>query len=372
MRARSLLVVLALVLVGCDRFDRSFGANGVVATGVLAATAVRWGDGIAILGTSSGTPALVRYDAEGHRDRSFGNDGLAEVPGVGLDAVGMATDRTGGFVLAGVRGGTRDGFLVARYGADGQLTSVTDHEGDIEPADVGIGADGTVAVVNRSSMHTALVRPDGRTTIVETRVGSFGMLAAVVVQPDGKVVVAGQTVPDGSDGLRDIVIVRYLPDGRVDTSFAWFGVSLVDLGGDDIVQDLALAPDGRIVLTSLSSLHSVTRQWALRLTPDGRADPAFGGGGRSRAPIDAHSEGRTVHVRPDGRVVSVGLVLGAETDLLTTQWLADGRPDTAWGDGGADRTHLENEQLFAGALLDDGRLLAAGSNLLVRYQAPIG
>lgn len=373
-------VALLVGLAGCDRLDRSFGEGGVVRIAVQAAAAAPSGDGLAVIGTrtDTGAPAVVRYDADGRQDLAFGDaDGLAPVRGISLEQyVAMAPVPGGGLVVTGVAGQQR--FAVARYLADGTLDpafgtdGVATHPGELYPSDVAVAPDGSVVVTNERSMHLAVLSPDGRRSrILQTRVGDFGSLTAAAVQADGRIVVAGHTVMRGQQ-LRDLVVLRYLPDGTVDTSFAWLGVAALDLGGDDVAQSLAVDGAGRLILSAHSSLHSVTRQWVVRLDHDGRTDGTFGDGGRARARQDFHGEGRDLHVRPDGRIVTIGVGYPrGDGDLLTTQWLGDGRVDGAWGEHGTNLTDLGGwEHLQAGALLPDGRLLAVGHDVLVRYAAP--
>ena len=69
---------------------------------------------------------------------------------------------------------------------------------------------------------------------------------SVVVQPDGKILVAGDS--DNGSNI-DFALVRYNADGSLDTSFDGNGRLITDFGsGDDRGYSVALQPDGKIVV----------------------------------------------------------------------------------------------------------------------------
>jgi uncharacterized delta-60 repeat protein len=70
-------------------------------------------------------------------------------------------------------------------------------------------------------------------------------LSGIVLQPDGKIVVGGQ-VAKGESG--DFALLRYSPQGALDSSFGEGGLVTVDFAGrEDQVRALFLQPDGKIV-----------------------------------------------------------------------------------------------------------------------------
>ena len=90
--------------------------------------------------------------------------------------------------------------------------------------------------------------------------------ADLALQPDGKIVVAGAT----SAGTRDMLVARFQPAGVLDTTFGVGGVPTVDFGGNDAATGVALLPDGRILVagTGVAPLRR-------RARPPG-GDPAAG------------------------------------------------------------------------------------------------
>lgn len=108
-------------------------------------------------------------------------------------------------------------------------------------------------------------------------------VAALLVQPDGKVVVAGTDSDESAFVLR-----RFLPDGAPDSGFGTGGRVVTPLrGGFDGYEVAAVQPDGRIVVGGLAG--GETPAFAIaRYEPDGAPDPAFGTGGTALGALGAN------------------------------------------------------------------------------------
>jgi uncharacterized delta-60 repeat protein len=126
---------------------------------------------------------------------------------------------------------------------------------------------------------------------------------AVRVQPDGRVVVAGQAARDSAIVP---IVLRFMSDGGLDPSFGNDGVA--DITGSALYEPalaVALAPDGRVVIgtSALDSLSAAYGEAGVtRLLPDGTLDPSFGIGGRVRIrPTDAGYAAHVVEVEQNGR-----------------------------------------------------------------------
>jgi uncharacterized delta-60 repeat protein len=86
----------------------------------------------------------------------------------------------------------------------------------------------------------------GANGFITTDFGNDDYGEALALQPDGKMVVAGFS------GV-DFALARYRNDGSLDTSFAIDGQVTTDFSGrDDAGIDVALQPDGRIIVTGRS------------------------------------------------------------------------------------------------------------------------
>ena len=163
--------------------------------------------------------ALARYGADGSLDAGFGDDGRQLTDFGGIDeAHALAIQPDGKIVLAGHSQSLADtAFALARYSAGGVLDpsfsadgrQTTDFGGSVGP---GLGVQGAID-------------------------GAFG----VAIQPDGKIVAAGE---DEGGGQADLALARYAADGSLDPGFSGDGVQTTDIGGNELGSDLVLA-DGR-------------------------------------------------------------------------------------------------------------------------------
>ncbi|HEX9980227.1 MAG TPA: T9SS type A sorting domain-containing protein [Flavobacterium sp.] len=113
---------------------------------------------------------------------------------------------------------------------------------------------------------------------------------AMVIQPDGKMVVAGRT------GHKNVVM-RILPDGNLDPDFAMNGVHVLD---SDYIRDLFLGPDSKIYITGIKGLDGSLE----RLNTNGLYDTGFGVAG-----IALFDEGFANESLQTGKVLDDGSIL---------------------------------------------------------------
>src|SRR5207244_6184161 len=86
---------------------------------------------------------------------------------------------------------------------------------------------------------------------------------AVAVQADNKVLVAGTAASGGVSG-NDFAVARFNENGTVDTSFGSGGIVLTDLGSSsDSAYAIAVQPDGKIVVAGETSTVSTSTDFAL-------------------------------------------------------------------------------------------------------------
>ncbi|MGC8886730.1 MAG: Calx-beta domain-containing protein [Verrucomicrobiia bacterium] len=125
-------------------------------------------------------------------------------------------------------------------------------------------------------------------------IGANGSVNAVAIQPDGKILLGGSfTTFNNSPAPR---IVRLNTDGSVDSAFN------PRLGADDYISAIAVTPDGKILIAgSFVTYDGKLRNRIARLNPDGSLDPTinFGSG--------ANNFINTILVQPfDGKIVLGG------------------------------------------------------------------
>ena len=279
--------------------------------GLLAAT---------VLGVAA--PALTgpaSYAAPTDLDPTFGSGGRVAIPGDrsarGYD---LARLPDGGYVAVGyVEGSNQDGFA-AKVSSSGEVDS------------------------SFGFRHL-------------DNAGASDFAAAVAVQPDGKIIVVGNTSTN-FDGA----VWRLLPTGDPDPSFGGGdGFINVDSAGNEQLWDVAVAPEGKIVLVGSTSVDG--GQIAVyRRNADGTPDDSFDGDGAIGVGGSGFDTGYAVLVQPDGKVV----VTGSETNapsLTVRRLTVAGQPDSSFSGDGVATVPGTLPTSYALALQADGRVVVAGS-----------
>ncbi len=210
-----------------------------------------------------------------------------------------------------------------------------------------------------------LDRSFGDQGLITTAVGHVGDQAhALVVQPDGKIVVGGSS---SNSADLDFAVIRYNPDGTLDPSFNSDGMVTTAVGrGDDEISALAVQDDGRILAAGYS-VNGTARDFALvRYNVDGSLDPDFGREGMVVTPVgNGDDEITSMAVDRQGRIVVAGYTTGTLGRAVAVgRYLADGSPDLSFGDQGITLTGIGKDVLARSMILDpEGRIVVAGSYL---------
>ena len=217
----------------------------------------------------------------------------------------------------------------------------------------------------------------------------FDEAFAVALQPDGKIVVAGHS--DAPSGDLNFAVVRYNPDGSLDTTFGLPGVitnfrtDVPDDGPDrpsrnsnDGARAIAIQADGKIVVAGYSDAPSGDSNFALvRYHPDGSVDTTFGDNAifPGTTLLDFRDnftdEARAIALQADGKIVVVGYSnapTGVDGNFALVRYHPNGTIDTTFGDNtifpGTVLTDFGNgsfDGANAVAILPDGQIVAAGS-----------
>ncbi len=273
--------------------------------------------------------------------------------------------------------GALAGGLDPTFGGDGKVT--TNFGSGEEVHDATIQADGKIVVAGCASSALAVARyatdgaldpsfgGDGRVTTDLTRRGG-DCAPGVAVQADGKIVAAGHSGFGGPNGR--FALVRYLPDGTLDSTFGGDGLVTTDFTPyADAASSIVIQADGRIVAAGLSGVFGTNTMFATaRYNPDGTLDSTFSGDGRITTDFTPGDDGaNAVAVQSDGKIVVAG---GAgtegqspDTGFALARYNPDGTLDSEFGEGG-QVTNLttagRGAEISGIAILTSGRILAAG------------
>jgi uncharacterized delta-60 repeat protein len=191
---------------------------------------------------------------------------------------------------------------------------------------------------------------DGKRTI---DFGGIDAANAVLVQPNGRIVVAGSGGASSS-----FCVARLRSNGALDTSFSSDGKRVVDFGGaDESANGAALQPDGKLVLAG----HSDFRVAVARLNPDGSLDSTFSGDGKKLFSWGAISWAMAVLVAPNGRILLGGFSGPEGGNVQVARLRANGSLDPTFGVGGKAAIDFGGDDFgLAMARQANGRILVAG------------
>jgi len=297
--------------------DSSFGIGGRVILSVTSSSR-EWGakllvqpDGrILIGGTTNAYPVnniantdllIIRLNADGSRDNSFGTNGIRvhELGGRHDDLGAMSLDSSSRILVGAGTGderGDRDDFMLLRFLGDGNL-------------DTSFGNNG---------VHT-------------TNIGSLDVVHAISVQDNGKILVGGVTNPNVNF---DIALLRLNENGSVDVSFGTNGKMVHDLGNnaDEVLAEVVIWA-GKIVVLGSTWLNNSNRVLVLRYLVDGAIDTSFNQQGWSI--IDAGAWARNMKFETNGNLMVSGSTEGdAGSGSVFIRLTPNGLLDSTFGTNG--------------------------------------
>lgn len=345
------------VSLSAGALDSSFGSGGVVVTSVNGKQAVARAlgiqqDGKIVVAGGSYTVGnqtysdeefiVMRYNLDGSSDSSFGLAGKVTLSiNSGAQATALAVQPDGKIVIAGFVGSGSNiyDFLVVRLNSDGSL-------------DQGFGSEGKII--------TSII-PHPVTDSMP--LGYRGSRASrLVLQPDGKIVVGGNTYegwigspgPDGSlpSGY---ALARYNADGSLDNGFGLNGIVLSKPDRFSTLGAVVIQADGKLVVGGGSTGGGRYFSFLVRFNTDGTPDVTFkytdfGTGLESRVIS-------SIAVQGDGRIVAI-----ISGDILT-RYNSDGSIDTNFGNGGNVSALNWYRSRNAVSIQSDGKIVVAGSTV---------
>lgn len=207
---------------------------------------------------------------------------------------------------------------------------------------------------------------------------------AIAVQPDGKIIAAGyaDNMTTSPITYSDFALARYNSDGSLDDgspsdstpqdSFGNQGRVITDFNRwEDRVNDLAIQPDGKIVLAGYASLATGVHAFGMaRYNPDGTLDNTFGSLGKVTTEFGPiRGEAEAVAIQSDGKIVLAGHYYAAlnEDHVALARYNPDGTLDNYFGDSGKVQTSLgggscsnNSSRAYDLAIEPDGRLIIVG------------
>jgi uncharacterized delta-60 repeat protein len=319
--------------------DPTFGNGGLVVTDFGAtdqafAVAVQPDGKVVTAGRRGSDSIVARYNQDGTPDVAFGTGGRVITNfGATEQALALALHPDGKILIVGrTNNGGNFNFALARYQSTGIL-------------DPGFGSSGLVTTDFGGSVDRAF---------------------ALALQPDGKAVVVGD-----SDG--DFAVARYNLDGSLDPAFGSGGKVITTFGGADQASAVVVQGDGKIVVAGQTDTGVSIDVALARYNPNGSLDAAFGSGGRVTTNFSASSDdvASTVALQFDGKIIVAG---DTDENFALARYNPDGSLDGTFGNAGKVTTNLgSDDRIHAMALQPDGAIVVVGESndqfALARYQA---
>ncbi|MFM9965303.1 MAG: hypothetical protein ACKV2Q_29305 [Planctomycetaceae bacterium] len=265
--------------------------------------------------------------AEGGLDPAFGNAGKVTSDFNAESANDIVIQEDGRIVVVGGTVEEQDGeskavMLVVRYNIDGSLDS-------------SFGAGGKASVTFGGSTDAA----------------------AVALQADGKIVVAGNV-----DGI-DFALSRFNSDGSLDLTFGVDGKITTDFGQSEWGQGVSVDRDGKIVVVGFSGEVSRNNRFAIaRYNPDGSLDTSFDLDGKVTTAIGSNSSAGAVAIQSDGKIVVAGNSIDGTQRFAVVRYNPNGSLDPSFDTDGILTTSIAGIHSIATdlAVSDDGKLVVVG------------
>jgi uncharacterized delta-60 repeat protein len=251
----------------------------------------------------------LRYHPDGTLDMSWNGTGKVVTPiGASTDAArAMALQRDGKVLLAGrCFNGTENVFCLLRYLANGALDTVWNGTGSV-------------------------MTPVGN--------GGFASASALALQLDGKVIVAGEC---RTGTIYAFCALRYHIDGTLDTSWNATGKTITPLGNRPFAHTVVVQRDGKVIVAGDCFIAPTIDFCKVRYHADGTVDSQWGlanspSAGKVITPIgNSHDLAFAMMQQPDGKVLLAGGCLNSSTgrhEFCVARFLGDACAVDLDGDG---------------------------------------
>ncbi len=178
-------------------------------------------------------------------------------------------------------------------------------------------------------------------------------------QSDGKIIVPYRTE---ENFVKKFHIARFLSNGVLDTAFGDVGIIELESLGEVFHSSISLQDDGKILV----SLRKQSGTSIKRLLPTGEMDVSFGDNGTVEIDGDMFTALKIL-VQPDSAIIVFGITFGFEPDFNRTYRLnPDGSLDSTFGTNGYTALGFEGADI---ALQENGKILIAGSTFF--YDGPV-
>ncbi|MEO7801573.1 MAG: hypothetical protein ABIR81_06225, partial [Ginsengibacter sp.] len=391
----SLTKDFALARVNTDgTLDSSFTGDGIQTTSFgnsnSGATSVAVQvDGKIVLAGSVGNSthtdfAVARYNVDGSLDNTFDGDGKQTTHFDSFSSAGSITILEDGKIVAAGTALTeisKHHFAIARYNTDGSPDKTFYYEGS---GITGVQKDGKIITVETETIYP----PEGEffENFVLNRYNTDGRLdnsfsqdgkqitgfgkelfhrpASVVIQNNGKIVLAGNLIEPVYDNISSIGIARFNPDGSLDNSFSDDGMQTIINGGVNSLysaNSVAVQSDGKITIVGSNFTFCKNDRddcpsffYAARFNSDGNLKTAYS----DQLPSGGTSFINTA-IQKDGKIITIGS--NDFSVFVVARYNTDGNLDNTFSEDGIQVQNLFPEFIaYSVAIQPDQKIVVLG------------
>jgi len=346
---------------------------------------------------NSGTPGYVTHNI------NPGNDENVQAIGVYSDGRVVIAGKMFNNEYFGLMRYTALGLLDATFGTGGIVTLRQSTNAEGNPFAITVLSDNKILVAGSSWMSSkdfAILKlkengtPDSTFGVngwASTPVlGYEDEARAMVVQQNGKILVAGTAEVASGSKKYDFAVARFNADGSIDGGFGSGGVVSLNINDNDIPEGIALQKDGKILVGGTSDIDGDANYTVVRYTAGGVLDGTYGVGGIATYDMatfgsaGSYDLGHGMAIQSDDKVLLTGFSApggGGNGNVVTIRLTTSGALDVTFsGDGIANFNYgvsNTDEGSRAVAIQSDGKIVVGGDTsgehawfdmLLLRYK----
>jgi uncharacterized delta-60 repeat protein len=348
---------------------------------------------------------LLRFNPDGSLDNFFGNQGmilcdLGSTEDFAFDIEIQSDDK---ILVVGTTGEFNDrDFALIRLNADGTNDQSFGINGivktsilyDDELYSVALQTDGKIVVggIGNSKGYIFRFLNDG---ILDTSFGSYGkvtlqygaitMVRDITLLADGTIIAVGQIGGNGADGFA----TKINTDGSINTAFGANGKFIVNFNNQEYINSVYSQNDGKILLGGaygyMNGSNPTFEFLILRLTPEGILDNSFSTSGKTTFGFglnNAFNECNSIVLDANNNIFAIGYTNNLQqtnSNFALAKLTSNGSLELTFGNNGKVISDFgSSEEKGHGALIDDNeRLLVSGvygdsSNpIICRYKTSI-
>lgn len=282
-------------------------------------------------------------------------------------------------------------FAIARYNTDGSLDNTFGSSGKVITE---------VASLATDKAYASILQPDGKVILAGEAGGDFGLVRynsngtldnlfgssgivresmssgsdiiyAVDLLSDGSIIAGGCIT---SQSLSTFAVAKFTSQGILDASFGNLGIAVTPLGtGISCVFSLKVQSDGKIVAAGVSVPSNNRDITVVRYNTDGSLDLSFGAGSGyvTTAIGNSNEQAMSVNIQSDDKIIITGRSNnGSNDDICIVRYNSDGSLDNSFNTSGYNTTNISNgsDWSYASTIQSDGKILIGGHSTSGSYK----